>query len=217
MQKTNYKKLAYQGIISDNPTFKLALGLCPTLAMTNTFFSGLGIAVSTAIVLILTNIVISLLKRFIADEVRIPTFIIIIATIATSLEMLMSKYLPELHATLGIFIPLIVVNCIVFAKAEMFASKNGVLTSAMDGLFTGTGFVLSLAVISAIREILGKGTFWGVKVLPSFIPKFQIFSMPAGGFLILGLLMALYTFVTMPKDKVKTAVKNQKTKEEQAI
>ena len=150
-------QLIVKGIVKENPTFVLILGMCPTIGVTSSAINGMGMGVATMAVLIMSNIVISLIKNFIPDKVRIPAFIVVIASFVTIIEMLMQAYVPALYAALGVFIPLIVVNCIILGRAEAFASKNSALASALDGVGIGLGFTVSLTVIGAVREILGGG------------------------------------------------------------
>ena len=153
--------LVWRGVIKDNPTFVLVLGMCPTLGTTTSAENGFGMGVATMAVLIMSNIVISLIKNVIPDKVRIPAFIVVIASFVTVIQMLMQAFVPSLYASLGVFIPLIVVNCIILGRAEAFASKNGALDSALDGVGIGLGFTLSLTVIGAVREVLGSGAIFG--------------------------------------------------------
>lgn len=179
-----------KGILKENPTFVLVLGMCPTLGVTSSAINGMGMGVATMAVLILSNIVISLIKNFIPDKVRIPAFIVVIASFVTIIEMLMQAYVPSLYASLGVFIPLIVVNCIILGRAEAFASKNGVLDSALDGLGIGLGFTLSLTVVGMVREALGAGSIFGFSFAEGVMPL--LFILAPGGFLVLGYLMVLF-------------------------
>ncbi len=186
----NYFKTIINGIIRENPTFVLLLGMCPTLATTSSALNGLGMGVATMFVLIFSNAFISLLKDLIPDGVRIPCYIVVIASFVTILQMLMQAYLPQLYSTLGIFIPLIVVNCIILGRAEAFAAKNNVFASICDGIGTGLGFTLALTLLGLIREILGKGTFFGVGILPAST-SMLLFVLAPGAFITLGLLIAI--------------------------
>ena len=179
-----------KGIIKENPTFVLILGMCPTIGVTSSAINGMGMGVATMAVLILSNIVISLIKNFIPDKVRIPAFIVVIASFVTIIEMLMQAYVPSLYASLGVFIPLIVVNCVILGRAEAFASKNGVLDSALDGLGIGLGFTLSLTVVGMVREALGAGSIFGFSFAEGVMPL--LFILAPGGFLVLGYLMVLF-------------------------
>jgi electron transport complex protein RnfE len=185
-----------KGIFRENPTFRLVLGMCPTLAVTTLAVNGLGMGLSTAAVLAASNVVISLLRNLIPDKIRIPAYIIIIATFVTMTDMLLNAFQPELHSQLGIFIPLIVVNCIILGRAEAFASKHGVFDSIADGLGMGLGFTLSLTVLGSIRELIGNGTLFGVNVLGASYEPFQVLTSPPGAFFALGLLMALMNFLS---------------------
>ena len=182
-----------KGILKENPTFVLILGMCPTLGVTSSAINGMGMGVATMAVLIMSNIVISLIKSLIPDKVRIPAFIVVIASFVTIIEMLMQAYLPSLYSALGVFIPLIVVNCIILGRAEAFASKNGVLDSALDGIGIGLGFTLSLTVIGAAREMLGAGAIFGYTFADGVMPL--LFILAPGGFLVLGYLMVLFNKV----------------------
>ncbi|MBE6189206.1 MAG: electron transport complex subunit E [Rikenellaceae bacterium] len=187
----NRLSLVWKGLIKENPTFVLVLGMCPTLGTTTSAINGLGMGVATMAVLIMSNIVIAMIKNLIPDKVRIPAFIVVIASFVTVIEMLMQAYVPSLYAALGVFIPLIVVNCIILGRAEAFASKNGVLDSALDGVGIGLGFTLSLTVIGAVREILGSGSVFGLSLgISDFMPL--VFVLAPGAFLVLGFLMVLF-------------------------
>ena len=179
-----------KGIIKNNPTFVLVLGMCPTLGVTSSAINGMGMGVATMAVLIMSNIVISLIKNLIPDKVRIPAFIVVIASFVTIIEMLMQAYVPSLYASLGVFIPLIVVNCIILGRAEAFASKNGVVDSALDGIGIGLGFTLSLTAIGMVREALGSGSIFGLSFADSGMPL--LFILAPGGFLVLGYLMVVF-------------------------
>ena len=182
-----------KGILKENPTFVLVLGMCPTLGVTSSAINGMGMGVATMAVLIMSNMVIALIKNLIPDKVRIPAFIVVIASFVTIIEMLMQAYIPSLYAALGVFIPLIVVNCIILGRAEAFASKNGVLDSALDGLGIGLGFTLSLTAIGAVREVLGAGSIFGYSFADGVMPL--LFILAPGGFLVLGYLMVLFNKV----------------------
>ncbi len=175
------------GIIKENPSLRLVLGTCPTLAVTTSIIDAVGMGVAATIVLVCSNVVISLLRKLIPDKVRIPAFITIIAGFVTVVQMLVKAFAPDIDKSLGIFLPLIVVNCIILARAEMFASKNAVLPSALDGLGMGIGFTATLTLMGAIREILGTGTVLGHEIIK--IPM-TVFILPAGGFFVFGVLMA---------------------------
>ncbi|MFV0378827.1 MAG: electron transport complex subunit RsxE [Mangrovibacterium sp.] len=179
-----------KGFLKENPTFVLLLGMCPTLGVTSSAINGLGMGLATTFVLLMANIVVSMVKNIIPDKVRIPAFIVIIAAFVTVVELLMQAYLPALFASLGIFIPLIVVNCIVLGRAEAFASKNGVLSSAIDGLSMGLGFSMALTILGTIREFLGSGMMFGLKIYPEDYGML-IFVLAPGAFIVLGYLIAL--------------------------
>ena len=183
-----------KGIIRENPTFVLILGMCPTLGTTTSAINGAGMGIATMFVLIMSNIVISLIKNLIPDKVRIPAFIVVIASFVTVIQLLMEAYVPSLYETLGVFIPLIVVNCIILGRAEAFASKHIVLDSALDGLGIGLGFTLSLTVIGAVREILGSGSVFGYKFIEG--DGMIAFVLAPGAFLVLGYLMVLFNKAT---------------------
>jgi electron transport complex protein RnfE len=181
-----------KGILKENPTFVLILGMCPTLGVTSSAINGAGMGVATMAVLIMSNVVISMIKNFVPDKVRIPAFIVVIASFVTIIEMLMKAYVPALYAALGVFIPLIVVNCIILGRAEAFASKNGVLSSALDGIGIGLGFTLSLTVIGMVREILGSGAIFGMPIVEGEGLMPLVFILAPGGFLVLGYLMVMF-------------------------
>lgn len=182
--------LITKGFIKENPTFVLVLGMCPTLATTTSAMNGLEMGLATMFVLILSNIVISLIAPLVPDKVHIPVYIVVIATFVTVLQLVMQAFVPEIYKTLGLFIPLIVVNCIVLGRAEAFANKNNALDSALDGIGLGLGFTLSLTVIGLVREILGSGSVFGFKFIPG--DGILAFVMAPGAFLVLGYLMVLF-------------------------
>lgn len=177
-----------KGIFKENPTFRLLIGICPPLAITTQAINGLGMGVCIIFVLVLSNLMISCLRNIIPDKVRIPIFIVIIATFVTITDMAMAAFSPKLYKALGIFIPLIVVNCIILGRAEAFASKNPVLSSVADGLGMGLGATLSLTILGIIREILGAGTLFGTAILPDLQPII-VMILPPGGFILLGLIL----------------------------
>ena len=183
-------QLITKGLIKDNPTFVLLLGMCPTLATTTSAIDGLSMGLATLFVLVLSNMVISAIAPVVPDKVHIPVYIVVIATFVTVLQLVMQAYVPGVYASLGLFIPLIVVNCIVLGRAEAFASKNGVIDSALDGIGVGLGFTLSLTVIGLVREILGSGSAFGFHLLPG--DGILAFVMAPGAFLVLGYLMVLF-------------------------
>lgn len=186
----NKLSLITDGLIKNNPTFVLVLGMCPTLATTTSAMNGLEMGLATMFVLILSNIVISLVAPVVPDKVHIPVYIVVIATFVTVLQLLMQAFVPAVYQTLGLFIPLIVVNCIVLGRAEAFANKNGAVASALDGIGVGIGFTLSLTVIGMVREILGSGSVFGLKFIPG--DGILAFVMAPGAFMVLGYLMVLF-------------------------
>lgn len=188
-------KVFLNGFIKENPTFVQLLGMCPTLAVTTSLENGIGMGLSATAVLVASNVLISLLRKVIPDKVRIAAYIVIIATFVTIIEMVLNAYVESLAAQLGIFIPLIVVNCIILARAEAFASKNSVGKSALDGLGMGLGFTLALSIISAVREFFGAGTLLGVKIYGDVITPPSIITMAPGGFIVLGILIALFNYI----------------------
>ena len=188
-------KTFLNGLIKENPTFVLMLGMCPTLAVTTGVINGIGMGLSTTAVLICSNIVISMLRKFIPNKIRIAAYIVTIAGFVTVVEMLLKAYVPALSESLGIYIPLIVVNCIILGRAEAFASKNGVVASMFDGIGMGLGFTCALTLIAAVREILGAGTFAGIKLFGDSFQPMSIMILPPGAFLTLGILLAVITAV----------------------
>ena len=190
----NYFKTIINGIVKENPTFVLLLGMCPTLATTTSAVNGLGMGVATMFVLICSNTFISLLKNIIPDGVRIPCYIVVIASFVTLLQMLMQAYVPDLYKTLGIFIPLIVVNCIILGRAEAFAAKNNMLAAICDGIGIGVGFTLALTLLGFVRELLGNGAVFGYRIFPESM-NMLVFVLAPGAFITLGLLMAIVNSV----------------------
>lgn len=187
-------QLITKGILKENPTFVLILGMCPTIGVTSSAINGMGMGVATMAVLIMSNVVISLIKNLIPSKVRIPAYIVVIASFVTIIEMLMKAYVPSLYEALGVFIPLIVVNCIILGRAEAFASKNNALDSALDGVGIGLGFTLSLTVIGMVREALGSGSFFGMPFAEDVMPL--VFILAPGGFIALGYLMVLFNKIS---------------------
>lgn len=181
------------GIINENPTFMQLLGMCPTLAVTTSLANGIGMGLSVTFVLTLSNILVSMLRKLIPSKIRIAAYVVIIATFVTVVDLILKAYIPALSQSLGLFIPLIVVNCIILARAEAFASKNGVAKSAVDGIGMGLGFTIALSIISAIREILGNGTILGMSV--GISTPATIMLLPPGGFLTLGLLLGIINVI----------------------
>lgn len=190
----NLFKEFLKGIIKENPTFVLLLGLCPTLAVSVSIKNGIGMGIAATFVLISSNVIVSMIKRIVPEKIRIPCYIVVIATFVTIAELFMKAYSPALNRSLGIYVPLIVVNCIVLGRAEAYASKNSVLDSFFDGIGMGIGFTLALVLISAIREFLGAGTLYGHVVLKQFQPAFAL-GMPTGALLVIGLLLGLFNFL----------------------
>ena len=185
-----------QGLWNENPTFRLLIGLCPTLAVTTSAINGMSMGLATAFVLICSSALISLLKNLIPEKVRIPAYIIVIATFVTIVDLFMNAYLPDLHSVLGLFIPLIVVNCIVLGRAEAYASKNSVLASAFDGLGMGLGFTWALTLLGTIREIFGAGSIFGMRILPEGANTLGVMSLPPGAFITLGILIAVMNMIS---------------------
>jgi len=196
----NIGKIIKNGILDENPTFVQVIGMCPTLAVTTSAINGVGMGLSTTAVLLGSNIVISLLRKIIPDEVRIPCFVVVIASFVTIIEFLLKAFLPDLNAALGIYIPLIVVNCIILARAEAFAFKNNVIDAAADGIGCGLGFTLALCVLGVVREFLGTGNIFGLTVLPEAFPKTIMMILPPGAFISLAMLMAGFNYLRR-KDK----------------
>ena len=191
----------YNGVVKENPTFVLTLGMCPTLAVTTSAKNGLGMGLTTMVVLALSNAFISLLRKVIPDKVRIPAFIVIIASFVTVMELLLEGFLPSLYDALGIYIPLIVVNCIILGRAEAYASKNPVLPSLFDGIGMGLGFTIALTMIGAVRELLGAGQIFGMTVMPSGYVPVSIFIMAPGAFFVLAMLTAIQNQVKINGEK----------------
>lgn len=197
----------YNGLIKENPTFVLALGMCPTLAVTTSAINGLGMGLTTTVVLALSNLIISCLRKLIPNRVRIPAFIVIIATFVTCVELLLEAYLPELNTALGVYIPLIVVNCIILGRAESYAYSNPPLPSLFDGLGMGLGFTFALTCIGAFRELLGAGTIFDYRIMPdSFVP-ISIFVLAPGAFFVLAALTAFQNYLKLSRQKAGKLVK----------
>lgn len=206
----NIKKQFKEGLLTKNPVFVQLLGMCSTLAITTSLFNGVGMGVSVTVILICSNVLISALRKVIPNQIRIAAYIVIIAGFVTMVDLLLQAFLPELSENLGVFIPLIVVNCIILGRAEAFASKNGVLASALDGLFQGIGYTAALVVMCVVRELLGAGTFGGgilnggegFRILPEGYPALQMV-MPVGGFLALGFLLAGFQWLMVRMESKK--------------
>jgi len=205
-EKKSLGKVFFNGIIPENPTFRLVLGTCPTLAVTTSALNGLGMGAAATFVLVCSNLAISLLRKFIPDQVRIPAFIVVICTFVTMVQLLMQAFVPSLYESLGMFIPLIVVNCIILARAEAFASKNTPLLSAADGLGMGIGFTLALTLMGAIRELIGNGSVFGMNVLGDGYQPMILIILASGGFLTFGLLLGLFNLIVKKLEK-KRALK----------
>ena len=184
-----YLERIYNGVVKENPTFVLMLGMCPTLAVSTAAINGIGMGISTTAVLVLSNVIISALRKVIPDEVRLPAYIVIVATLVTITELLIEAYVPALYDALGIYIPLIVVNCIILGRAEAYANKHSVGLSAMDGIGMGIGFTLALTVVGFLRELLGAGTVFGIQVIPKSVEPIGIFVKAPGAFLILAIVI----------------------------
>lgn len=191
----------YNGLIKENPTFVLVLGMCPTLAVTTSAKNGMGMGLTTMVVLALSNAFISMLRKVIPDKVRIPAFIVIIASFVTMMELLLEGFMPSLYDALGIYIPLIVVNCIILGRAESYASKNPILPSLFDGIGMGLGFTFALTCIGAVREILGAGQIFGINVMPQGYVPVSIFIMAPGAFFVLAILTAIQNQIKINGEK----------------
>lgn len=192
MKAEKFKNITLDGLLRNNPTLRLVLGTCPTLALTTAAMNGIGMGLAVTFILICSNALISMLRKVIPDAVRIPAFVLIIATFVTLVRMVLEKFIPDLYASMGVYLPLIVVNCIILGRAESFASKNPVLDSACDGLFTGLGFTWALTMMGIIREVLGAGSIFGA-VLWDF--KIEFFSSAAGAFFVYGLTIAVFNAI----------------------
>ncbi len=200
-------KILTQGLVKENPVFVLLLGLCPTLGVTSSAINGMAMGLATMAVLVCSNVIISAVKKIIPDKVRIPAFIMVIASLVTIVEMLMNAYTPALYAVLGLFIPLIVVNCIILGRAESFASKNGVFFSFLDGVGTGLGFTLALTLLGGIREILGNGSLFNISFIPENFSPALIFILAPGAFITIGFIIATQNYVKMKKsEKIQKSV-----------
>lgn len=195
----------YNGIIKENPTFVLMLGMCPTLAVTTSAVNGLGMGLTTTVVLIMSNMIISMLRNVIPDKVRMPAYIVIVASFVTIVQFLLEGYVPSLYDSLGIYIPLIVVNCIILGRAESYASKNAVIPSIFDGIGMGLGFTIGLTAIGAVRELIGAGTIFSKQIMPSAYEPITIFILAPGAFFVLAMLTAI-------QNKVKNNVADNNNK-----
>ena len=197
----SYMKEFTKGLLKENPNLVMLLGMCPTLAVTTMAQNGLGMGLATTFVLVCSNLVISLLKKVIPDTVRLPCFIVIIAGFVTVVSIMLDSFLPDLAEALGVFLSLITVNCIILGRAEMFACRNKVLPSVLDGLGMGLGFTMSLIVVGAIRELLGTGKIFGLQIMPDFVHPMALFILPAGGFFTLGCVIAVLGVITKKKPR----------------
>ena len=204
-----YVERLYNGIVKENPTLILMLGMCPTLAVSTRAMNGIGMGLSTTAVLILSNVVISLLRKLIPDDVRLPAYIVVVASLVTVTELLIEAYLPSLYSALGIYIPLIVVNCIILGRAEAYANKHDPVLSFFDGLGMGLGFTFAITLLSVIRELIGNGTFFGMNVMPAGYQPMAIMLQVPGGFVTLGLLLVAVNAIRKLADK-KSAKKEAK-------
>ena len=200
-ENTSSLKAFKNGLLDENPTFVQLLGMCPTLAVTTSLINAIGMGLSATFVLICSNLAISLVRKVIPSKIRIASYVVIIAAFVSIIEMLLKAYLPSLSNALGLFIPLIVVNCIILARAESFASKNKPIPSAMDGLGMGLGFTLGLSVLGSIREILGAGTILGLNIFGGMYPPAIMFILPPGAFIVLGTVLAVINAVRSKKNK----------------
>ena len=200
---SRYLQAFTKGLVRENPVLRLVLGTCPTLAVTTAAVNGLGMGAAATFVLVCSNIAISALRKIIPDKVRLPAYITVIATFVTVLQMLVKAFVPALDSALGIFLPLIVVNCIILGRAEMFASKNSIGLSALDGLGMGLGFTGTLVVMGSVREVLGAGTLFGVQVMPAAVDPMTVFITPPGGFFVFGCLMALVIWIEIKTNNRK--------------
>ena len=207
-----YTERLYNGLVKENPTFVLMLGMCPTLAVTTSAINGIGMGLSTTVVLVLSNMLISMLRKIIPDSVRMPAFIVVVASFVTIVQFLMEGFVPSLYASLGIYIPLIVVNCIILGRAESYASKNPVLPSMFDGIGMGLGFTFGLTCIGIVRELLGSGKVFDMQVLPESYEPITIFILAPGAFFVLACLTALQNVMkkkALEKGDIKKAEKKK--------
>ena len=205
----------YNGLVKENPTFVMMLGMCPTLAVTTSAINGIGMGLSTTVVLIFSNLLISMLRKIIPDSVRMPAFIVVVASFVTIVQMLLQGFIPSLYSALGIYIPLIVVNCIILGRAEAYACKNPVMLSMFDGIGMGLGFTVALTIIGAIRELIGAGQLFGIQVLPeSVYEPITIFILAPGAFLVLAFLVAAQNKINLNNAKKAKAAKEAAAKAE---
>lgn len=210
-KKNTVPSTLLNGLITENPTFTLMLGMCPTLGVTTAAMNGIGMGLATTFVLVCSNLIISLLRNIIPEKVRIPSYIVVIASFVTMIDLMMKAFLPDLRAVLGTYIQLIVVNCIIFARAESFAAKNTPILALGDGLGMGLGFTVSITLLSCVREIFGSGTVFGLNIMPAGYQPMAIMNQVPGGFITLGILMILVNFI-----KQRAAAARAQRKEELA-
>lgn len=208
-KKQNFLSVFLNGLIVENPTFVLMLGMCPTLGITTQAMNGVGMGLATTFVLVFSNLFISLLRNIIPEKVRIPSYIVIIASFVTLIDLMMQAFLPDLRASLGTYIPLITVNCIIFARAESYAAKNPPILSIADGLGMGLGFTCSITLLSCVRELFGSGTIFGLQMMPEAYQPMAVMNQVPGGFVTLGLMMIIVNFI-------RTAIQNKNTRKEVA-
>ena len=208
-KKQSFLSVFLNGLIVENPTFVLMLGMCPTLGITTQAMNGVGMGLATTFVLVFSNLFISLLRNIIPEKVRIPSYIVIIASFVTLIDLMMQAFLPDLRASLGTYIPLITVNCIIFARAESYAAKNPPILSIADGLGMGLGFTCSITLLSCVRELFGSGTIFGLQMMPEAYQPMAVMNQVPGGFVTLGLMMIIVNFI-------RTAIQNKNTRKEAA-
>ena len=208
-KKQNFLSVFLNGLIVENPTFVLMLGMCPTLGITTQAMNGVGMGLATTFVLVFSNLFISLLRNIIPEKVRIPSDIVLIASFVTLIDLMMQAFLPDLRASLGTYIPLITVNCIIFARAESYAAKNPPILSIADGLGMGLGFTCSITLLSCVRELFGSGTIFGLQMMPEAYQPMAVMNQVPGGFVTLGLMMIIVNFI-------RTAIQNKNTRKEAA-
>ena len=206
-KKKTFLGVFLNGLIIENPTFVLMLGMCPTLGITTMAMNGIGMGLATTVVLTCSNLFISMLRNIIPDKVRIPAYIVVITSFVTMIDLLMQAFLPDLRAALGTYIPLIVVNCIIFARAESFAAKNPPMLSVADGLGMGLGFTCSITLLSMIRELFGSGSIFGARLMPESYQPMAIMNQVPGGFITLGIMLILVNFI-------RQAIKNRSSRKE---
>lgn len=199
--KNSKLKILTNGFLNENPVLRLVLGTCPTLATSTMASNGIGMGLAATFVLVCSNVVISALRKVIPDQVRIPCYITVIAGFVSVVQMLVKAFVPALDASLGVYLPLIVVNCIILGRAEMFASKNGIVDSALDGLGMGIGYILTMLLMSSVREILGNGTWMGITIIPESIDRMSLMNQAPGGFFVFGCLMALCVYIEKKLNK----------------